>query len=622
VLVTASRSPVSWLNAREFPGNATVITAETIAASQAASLPELLNRFEGVSTLDTHGFGLGADASVNLRGIVNSSRTGALVLVNGVRQNRPTGDEVHWQAIPLDQVERIEIIRGGGGLAYGEGALSGVINILTKRGADVPLETEQRVEIGSFGQQTYGVSARGTTGPLRYGTSFTRRSLSGYREHTNSRTSTVTAHLGIDPAPPLHLETNVLRSEDTSSFPGGITPEASQARRRQRGAFFGFFEDHTTQVSADARLRGPWGLSAAVSAFVHQRESDSVTSSRFATLSPAKGMTLRASHEAARGPARHSLVGALDLLDEKSSVGTRGARLDESNKGSIGLFVEETLRLWDRLTLLAGLRFDKSRFEEDISFPAFIGTLRFSGLSPTAGLTLDVTKHLSVYARYARPFKAPEVDDFSAVVTTPFVGNIALQPQQGDDYELGARLAHPALGAFETAVFFNRINKEILFNDSAFQNQNMDTERFGVELSASPRLPWRSLTSRLTYTFLETEFRKGEFKGRTIPGVPEHRLTASVSYEPVPGLFLSADWLLVQDVFRINDFQNVVPGDNYGVLHLGARLVYEQASVYFRIENVTNEEYTTFQSSSGSVVSTGENPAPPISFVGGVTVRF
>ena len=67
VLVSGSRAPASILNITEFPGNATVITSAQIAASGATSLPHLLNRFEGITALDTHGFGLGSDGSVNLK---------------------------------------------------------------------------------------------------------------------------------------------------------------------------------------------------------------------------------------------------------------------------------------------------------------------------------------------------------------------------------------------------------------------------------------------------------------------------------------------------------------------------------------------------------------------------
>ena len=623
VLVSASRRPGAPLNAREYPGNVSVVTSEAIARSGAQDLPELLRRLDGVTTMDTNGFGLGADGSVNLRDVVNSARTGVLVLVDGVRQNRVTGDEVHWQGIPLAQVERIEVIRGGGGLGYGEGALSGVINIRTKRGGKRPIQIEQGAELGSFGQRGWHAAPSGRAGPFSYAGSFTQREVRGYRESTSSRTATTLAHLAWEPAANVRLATHVRHSEDTSYFSGGITPEASQARRIQTGSLPGFFDDASTEAAVEAEVTDVSGFGFAANAFWRGRETDSVTGdSRFATIAPSQGCSLRTSHAAESGELRHGFVLSLDLLDEKASVGTRGARLDESNKYSYGLWVEETLRLYDRVSLVAGLRFDKSRFVEDISFPAYIGTLRFEGSSPIAGITVDLTDETTLYGRYARPFKAPNVDDFSAVVPTNFVGNISLQPQQGEEYEVGLRLASEALGEGRLAWFYNRINKEILFNATAFQNQNFDTERIGVETRVEPRLPVPGLHGWLAYTFLEAEFRKGDFRDRTIPGVPEHVVTAGLEYEALPGLFWTLDWLLVQDFFRINDFNNRLPGDNYGVLNVGVRYERWGHTVFLRIDNVTSEEYTSFQSSNGTAITTGENPAPPISFLGGYRLRF
>lgn len=623
VVVSASRSPGSSLNLQEFPGHATIIPAEEIQRSGAGSLPQLLSGYAGLTALDTHGFGLGSDGGVNLRGIVNSSRTGALVLVNGIRQNRPTGDEVHWQSIPLQQIERIEIIRGGAGLGYGQGALSGVINIVLKQEAKHPFESEHTVEAGSFGHWLVTSAARGKVDPITYGASLYRREISGYRESTNSRTTTSTFDLGAAPWPNVRMRTHVLHSEDTSYFPGGMTPEASQTRRRQRGSFNGFFDEESTQVSGELKVTEVGDFSFAADAFARARETDSVFSdSRFLINTPSKGFTLRASHDVEHPDLRHGFVAAVDLLDEKSAVGSRGFKLDESNKASYGLWFEETIRLHDRVTMIGGARYDTSRFEEDISFPAFLGTLRFQGWSPLIGVSLDVAEPVTVFARYSRPFKAPDVDDFSAVVTTPFIGNLSLQPQQADDYEVGLRAHDARLGQADAAWFYNRIDDEILFNASAFQNQNMDTERIGMELSLEPASPWEPLHTRLTYTFIEAEFRKGDFRDKTIPGVPQHQFTAHASLEVIPQVWLTMDWQLVQDFFRINDFNNTLPADNYGVLNLGARWAHEPFEVYAKVLNATNEEYTGFQSSNGTIITTGENPAPPTAFLGGVTVRF
>ena len=621
VLFSPSRIPGLPMSAAQFPGHVTVITAKEIQASGASSVPELLGRLAGVHVMDTNGFGLGADASVNLRGVVNGSRTGALVLVDGVRQNRLTGDEVHWSSIPIEQVERIEVLRGGGSLIYGEGALAGLINITTKKWAGQPLELEQIGELGSYGQRRTGISARGSVKALSYGVSYGRRDVSGYRESTGSRATVVTGHAGVEPWPFLHIETNLLHSEDVSGFAGGITPEASQDRRRQKGSFTGFFDEQITQAAIETLLKGPEGVASTISAFWRWRESDSVTASRFATITPSKGLQLKTSQHVEIGALEHTLISGLELLNEKASTGERGGSYAESNKDGYGLFLEETLRVFDRASFVVGGRYDKARFEEDISFPAFVGTLRFQGWSPKAAMSVELWKPITLYCSYARPFKSPQVDDFSAVVPS-FVGNVDLHPQQADDFNVGIRLMDHRLGQFEASWFYMRIDDEILFNGLAAQSQNFDTLRTGVEFSAAPAIPVPGVTGQFTYTFTEAEFRKGAFKDATLPGTPEHRVTAGLSYEVAHGLFLTTDWLLVHDFFRINDFNNVLPGDNYGVLNLGLRFEYRTAMFYAKIANATNEEYTTFQSSDGISVSTGENPAPPIAFLGGLQVTF
>jgi outer membrane receptor protein involved in Fe transport len=129
---------------------------------------------------------------------------------------------------------------------------------------------------------------------------------------------------------------------------------------------------------------------------------------------------------------------------------------------------------------------------------------------------------------------------------------------------------------------------------------------------------------------VDGEFRKGPFAGRTIPGAPEHTLHAGLGVSPLARLWIDLEWTLVHDLMRVNDFNNVLGGaDNYGVLNLVAQ--YElppndqrpEVSVYLRIDNLTNEEYVTYQSSnSTNLLGAGEAPMPPIGFTGGVSVRF
>ena len=635
-ILSTRRIPGLAADASRIPAHVTVITAEEIHRSGALTIQDVLSRTAGVTFSDQQGLGLGSDSTVNLRGIVNSARSNALVLVDGVRQNRITGDEVHWQAIPLDDVERIEVLRGGGGVSYGEGALGGVINIVLKHGGERRLETDSGLEVGSFGWQHYHTSLRGRTEPLRYGLAYTRRLVDGYRESSWSRNTTVTTHTGWSPAPGLDAQFNLLHSDDTTAFPGLLTTAQTEQRRRQTNAFHGFNTNDTDQLSLDI-VTGPWqGLSGALTLFWRrqlQHSEDSIDFDAF-TITPSRGLMLRTNSEWTAGALDNLLVSGLELSKDKATTGDRDAFAgpdSESNRQGYGLYLEDTVTVWDRLSVVAGLRFDKSRYEESISFPDFTGSLRFEGWSPTLGLIVNaVPKRLDVFASYARPFKAPNVDDFSSRLGSFARSNADLQPQQGDAYEAGARLSTNRVRATATA-FYTRIDQEILFNNLTFTNENFDTRRFGVELGLQGEWPNPRVRGYATYTFVDAEFRKGTFAGNTIPGTPEHILHAGIGVSPLTSLWLDLDWTLVQDAVRFNDLSNRLRrADNYGVLNLLCRYelprprhgtAWPVMTAYLKVENLTNEEYVTYQSSNGvDLTGAGEAPMPPTTFLGGIRI--
>lgn len=621
VLVSLRRVPGLTLEADEYPGHATVVTAEEIKRAGATNVPDLLARYAGLFVTDSRSEGLGAEGTVNLRGVVNSSRSNVLVLVDGVKQNRVTGDEVHWPAIPVEQIERIEVLRGGGGMIYGEGALAGVINIITKRRPDRVMEGETGVEFGSFGHQRYHSAVRGAAQGVRYGVSYTRALLDGYRDDSSFRATTIRSFIGWDPLEATAIDVTTTTSRDTTNFAGGITSAVAEADRRHTGSFPGFSDEETNEVSLQATQGLPAGFTLTTQAFFRARDADSATPGRFETLAPSKGLSVRGSHEGASGFLKHTLIAGADLLDEKATTGTRGTSpLSESNRTGLGFYAEETLRLWGRLSLVGGFRYDRYRYEEDLTFPAFAGTLRFQGRSPKLGVTLDVTPDWALYTSYARSFKAPNIDDLDAVLP-PFNDSVDVKPQTADTYEVGARWHRYPWLAVDADYFLMTIDDEILFDNFSFKNANFDTRRRGLELELRGAYQ-RWLQYYATYTFTQARFWKGEFTGYRLPLTPEHRGTLGVSIQPAPQATVWADWVLVSTQFRVNDFFNRLPADNYGYLNVGVRYTVNPWTAYVTVNNATNEEYGTFQSSNGTTISTGENPAPPMHVIGGLRLTF
>jgi vitamin B12 transporter len=171
VVVTASRVEQQIKDA--IP-NTTVITQSEIKASGATDLPSLLRGRAGVE-ISQNG-GLGSVSSLFLRG-GNSTHT--LVLIDGVRLESATTGTTPLEHVMLDDVERIEIVRGNVSALYGSGAMGGVVQIFTRSGAGAPGTTVEAMA-GSRGTQKLGASYGNRSDATRLALSASETSTRGF----------------------------------------------------------------------------------------------------------------------------------------------------------------------------------------------------------------------------------------------------------------------------------------------------------------------------------------------------------------------------------------------------------------------------------------------------------
>ena len=145
VIITATKTEQPVL---DVPQHVTVITAEEIEESGVRDVAQILNRQAGIAIQD---FGpLGAVQNVYVRG---STADQVLVLIDGIRINNAQSASVDLSLIPVNSIERIEIVRGGTSALYGSDAIGGVINIITRKEADGKLKI--RIENGGYIPQSY-----------------------------------------------------------------------------------------------------------------------------------------------------------------------------------------------------------------------------------------------------------------------------------------------------------------------------------------------------------------------------------------------------------------------------------------------------------------------------------
>jgi vitamin B12 transporter len=171
VLVTASRTPQA---PAEVLSDHLVLTAADIERSGAASLIDLLQQQRGIEV--SRNGGPGTNGSVFLRGADGKQN---VVLVDGVRIGSSTTGAANWTALPLANIERVEIIYGPLATLYGADAIGGVVQVFTRRGSGVPAATGA-IGAGSDSARLAEAGLSGSSGAFSYAIAVAREEDAGF----------------------------------------------------------------------------------------------------------------------------------------------------------------------------------------------------------------------------------------------------------------------------------------------------------------------------------------------------------------------------------------------------------------------------------------------------------
>ena len=226
LIVTATRTPQTIAQAL---APATVITREEIENSQALSLPELLQSLPGID-LSTQG-GLGMQASLFLRG-TQSNHT--LILIDGARIGSATLGTVAIENIPLQQIDRIEIVRGPRSSLYGSDAIGGVIQIFTRKGGD---KTRVTAKLGHGTYNTHeadaGISGNSALGHFNLHATASQTDGINVRDNNNpdadgAKNHSLTATFNRSVGDTADINLTMLHSNATNDYDGyGIADQYS-----------------------------------------------------------------------------------------------------------------------------------------------------------------------------------------------------------------------------------------------------------------------------------------------------------------------------------------------------------------------------------------------------------
>ncbi len=610
------------------PRHVTVITGEEIRESAGQNIIDLLGRQSGIHIRSNHG--TDKHSVVDLRGMGDTAASNVIVMVDGLSINRPDMSGPSISTVPIERIDRIEVVRGAGSVIYGSGAVGGVVNIITRKPADEPAGSVL-VSCGSYNTYDARGSVEGRYGPLGMQLSAGLHDSDGYRDNGFFNSRDLDARVDYEVTDRVSLLFSGVYYEDEYGLPGPVGRADIESRSRRTearypddfgesrelrgvvGVEFDFMDRGILTLKRGYRLRDDdyiMGYSDAIA------ESDQVTE----TEDDTRTIDLNYILDYPGFGRFHTLQLGMDhskteYIRENTYDGLR----QNSETESFGVYIHNRFSVTRDLQLNAGTRYNTytGRFRTD-ERRFFSGGERmwvtgdtdkkeWNNNAWTLGATYSISSTASVFAGFSTSFRIPNVDEFAQ-------SEEDLRPQEGRHFEVGGRYRIGPAAILSLALFDIRIDDEIYYSDI---NRNYDdrTIRQGVEADIKLK-PVDYLTLSGTYTYTDARFDR---EGMSVPLVPSHKISGGIDWLASEKLRVSFTGTYTGSVYDGNDLDNETYakiGDHAVFDAKATYMAYETLSVFAGINNILNNLYST------SAYSEQYYPMPERNVFGGIRWTF
>jgi len=593
VVVTATRfaEPAATL-----PLGVSVITSDAIEAAGVNSVNEAVIKLLGVpGRLDTSG---GNNYTLDLRGFGETANSNQVVVVDGLRLNEGDFAVAGLPQVPIESVERIEVLRGTGAVLYGEGATGGVIVVTTKAGAGVKRTNSVQLyaATGSRGLQDVRASAVIAAGGFSLDVAAADRHSDGHRVNFASvaKDLAVTAQWSNDW---LRTGARAGRNDSESGLPGSLSTAQYEADARQSDPSrvtsktdFGNVKKDNSGIFIEANV-GNWQLVGDA----NQRTKKYLSlqwGSLYGYDVDASNDSLRARHESVLTTGTNVFVIGQDRSDWKRTITASSltplGTLASANVEAYFLKNDFTFKATGT-RLSAGWRTETMKKQEANSATA----LNESQDAWELGLSHPLTQAVLLYGRAGSSFRLANVDEFSFVTPGVFI-----KPQTSRDFELGARWKLTA-GEVDVHWYRNNLNNEIGYDATAVgpwgpgtgANINFDpTLRQGLELEAKQAIS-AAFDLRLNAALRQATFTAGVYSGDNVPLAPSKTLALHANWRFAAGHSLDGGVNWVSSQQPGGDFSNKFTMPTYSTVDLRYAYQIRNAELALGVANLMDTKY-------------------------------
>lgn len=604
------------------PKSVTVIDRQAIMNAPGNSLIDLLSREANISLRSFTGddkYG-----GIDIRGMGDSFSSNVLILVDGVRLNAPDLSGADFSTLSLGQIERIEVIRGGGGVLYGDGATGGVVNIVTRKASKTTAEIYN--SYGSYDTFDSRLNAALATDSIRTSLNAAHYQTQGYRENTFLDKNQLSAAASYQFSQATQFQANFRMHDDEYGLAGPVDFNAIDDARLRRKASTPYGGGETHDYAGDIGGSRDWGKAGTTRLKLAYRyrdnpyETTDYWSPDQRSVNPWRNafdhreLDLRHQFNLDTGPISQNWtlgyyrrIGSVARHENGNNIPTQSRRQQAEFDNQSG-FINTTWYLPVPLVLNAGYRRDTFSLQREANTydlvcryaPVFpfqpLGCdARWLNLSHShddwrsfatdLGLTWNINDSLIWYGSYNHSYRNPNPEEL--VLSAPDI-----QPQHGNNWETGLRLHSHDGNEVSLALFRMATEQEIYFDNNVNRNYENATLRHGLELTGRFH-PTDAVTLSGNLGYIDARF---ETSGLRMPLVPAlkgqvgalwhatSRFSLSVSAEYVGarhnGANLSAD---VQEP-RLKAYQKV---------DLKAFYQIAGAEIFAGISNLFNSFYET-----------------------------
>ena len=605
---------LSIIHADEFVENTDFkeeFSAEEIKQSNAQNIYEFLELHSLLKI--TSNYGNPYTQNIDLRGFGQNGHKNLAIIVDGMRLNNIDSAPISLSAIPLDSIQKIEIIRGKGTTKYGNGAVSGVLKITTTRKAGGKINLSY-ASYDTFNSQFFARHAGDNLNIGLYGQYQNSQGSRRISPDSDEKDGSYNKNGGITlfyyPDDSLLLRANMNYSKYGIKYADPLTKEQ--------------FDSNPTQAPIPSQR----------DTFTHQKRWDlyhNVGLTYFAN----NGLVTEINFGGNRNESEY--INFANLYEGKGLYGNFNSQYkNDSYLAEIGGEIKQNQRssstakaqVSEILLYLNGEKYFKdSTLNLGISAQRVINQQKGDGTYSTQenliggelGYNYQIHPLINLFASYSRTFVTPNVDwllRYDPITSIPSPNDTATF----DTFQIGTNAVF-GIHKLSGSVFYIQGHDENYYdpNIGAFgTNQTLGkTRRIGGEVKFTTYF-LQNLYSTLSYAYVDATMQGNEgYKGNTIPGVSKHTFIVGLNYLPIPNLNLGISYKYASKAYDYNDFDNTLEKmPNYQSLNVTLSYTLKDFVIYAFANNLTDHK-------NALVVSEGYYPYEfETIFGGGVKYKF